>query len=114
MTWLPLPARSGLMISASSRPWSLGQQRSYDGTGGRHRTTQRFGQPNSFAKVHRVSPDHVRRREGPAEGRQAGQHGDWIHPMRVITDVTQWKIVRTHGEHRDLTWTSITRTVIGR
>ena len=102
------------MISASSRPWSLGQQFSYGRSGDLNCATQRFGQPNSFGEVHRVSPDHVRRRERPAEGRQAGQHGDWIHPMRVITDLTQWKIVRTYGKHRDLTWTSITRRAISR
>lgn len=106
---LSLPARRRLMISASSRPWSLGQQFSYGGTGDRHCATQRFGQPNSFAELHRLSPNHVRRRESSAEGRQAGQYGDWVHPMRVVTGITRSKILRTYGQDRDLTRTTISR-----
>src|SRR5215212_6128672 len=114
MMQLSLPARRRLMISASSRPWSLGQQISYGGTGDRHCATQWFGQPNSFTELHRLSPNHVRRRERSAEGRQASQYGDWVHPMRVVTGITRRKILRTYGQHRDLTRTTITRTGIGR
>jgi hypothetical protein len=102
------------VISASSRPRSLGQQLSYGRTGDRHRSAQRFGQPYSLAEPHRLSTDYVRWRERPAEGWQGGQHGDWIHSMRVITGITRRKILRTYGQHRDLTWTSITRTGISR
>jgi hypothetical protein len=109
MTRLPLSARSGLMISASSRPWSLGQQFSYGGTGSRHRGSQRFGQPNSLAEVHRLNANHVRWRERPAESRQTGQYGDWVHPMRVITGITRYKVLRTDGQHRDLTRTTTSR-----
>jgi hypothetical protein len=102
------------MISASSSPWSLGQQFSYGGTGNRHSATQWFGQPNPLAKLHRLSTDHVRRRERPAQGRQAGQYGDRVHPMRVVTGVTRRKIFRAYGQHRDLTRTTITRWGVAR
>jgi hypothetical protein len=109
---LPLSARRGLMISAFSRPWSLGQQFSYGGTGDPNRATQRSGQPNSLAEVHRLSADHVRRRERPAEGWQAGQYGDWVHSMRVVrvvTGVTRCEILGTYGQNRYLTRTATSR-----
>src|SRR5829696_8829047 len=114
MMQLSLPARRRLMISASSRPWSLGQQVSYGGTGDRHCATQRFGQPNSFAELHRLSPNHVRRRERSTEGWQASQYGDWVHLMRIVTGITRREVLRTYGQHRDLTRTTITRWGVGR
>jgi hypothetical protein len=106
---LSLSARRGLMISTFSRPWSLGQQFSYGGTSDPNRATQRSGQPNSLAEVHRLSADHVRRRERPAERWQAGQHGDWVHSMRVVTGVTRCEILGTYGQNRYLTRTAASR-----
>jgi hypothetical protein len=97
------------MIRALRRPRSLRKQLLYSISRDWHRTTHWFRQPNSLAEIHRLSADHVCRRERPAESGQTGQHGDWVHSMRVIASVSRGKILRVDGQRRNLARTPSSR-----